>query len=256
MKTKIPALLAGLALGGSLALGIVGTAAAVGPQTGLAGKGVCATQATAAHQTPSIDTLKAFGDCEISRRMSTLGTLTTRISGSKVLTASDASALSGEVSSTGAGLTSLKATIDADTDLATLKTDVSKIATQFRVYLVVVPQVNLVAAADGVLSAQAKFTQINTNLAARIAKAKAAGKDTASAQASLDAMNSQVSSAVALATGLPAKLLSLTPEQYNAGTAGPIIKDARSALGQARTDIKAAAADARACRTALVALGS
>jgi len=50
---------------------------------------------------------------------------------------------------------------------------------------------------------------------------------------------------------LPAKLLPLTPAQYNSGTAGPIIVSARTALGQARDQIKAALASAKACRDAL-----
>jgi hypothetical protein len=254
MKARIPALIAGLALGASLMLATAGMATATGTAGAPAGRGVCGTQYAASFKTPSIDNLRAFGDCEIGRRLTTLGTLASRISSSKVLTPADASALSSEVSSTTAGLNSLKTTIDSETNLAALKAEIARIATQFRVYLLVVPQVNLVSAADGVLVAQARFAQINTNLAARIAAAKAAGKDTTAAQADLDAMNSQVSSAVNLATGLPAKLLPLTPAEYNAGTAGPILNSARTALGQARNDLKAAVADARACRAALIAL--
>jgi len=50
---------------------------------------------------------------------------------------------------------------------------------------------------------------------------------------------------------LPAKLLPLTPADYNATTAGPVIVSARTALGQARDDLKSALASARACRDAL-----
>jgi hypothetical protein len=254
MRTRIAAFVGAFALAGSLVLAAAGTAAAVGPAVGPAGRGVCATQATAAFKTPTVDTLRAFGDCEIGRRMTTLTNLTSRISSSKVLTSSDASALSAEISSTSAGLTSLKATIDSETNLAALKADVTRIATEFRVYLLVVPQVNLVSAADGVFATQARFATINTNLSARIATAKAAGKDTSAAQAALDAMNTQVANAVALATGLPARLLPLTPAEYNAGTAGPVITSARTALVQARSDLKAALVDARNCRAALKAL--
>ncbi len=254
MRTRIAAFVGAFALAGSLVFAAAGTAAAVGPAAGPAGRGVCATQATAAFKTPTVDTLRAFGDCEIGRRMTTLTNLTSRISSSKVLTSSDASALSAEISSTSAGLTSLKATIDSETDLAALKADVTRIATEFRVYLLVVPQVNLVSAADGVFAAQARFATINTNLSARIARVKAAGKDTSAAQAALDAMNAQVANAVALATGLPARLLPLTPAEYNAGTAGPVITSARTALGQARSDLKAALVDAKNCRAALKAL--
>ena len=89
---------------------------------------------------------------------------------------------------------------------------------------------------------------MNTNLAARIAAAKAAGKDTTAAQADLDAMNASVTAAVGLASPLPAALLPLTPAEYNGGTAGPILASARAALGTARDDLKTALADAQACR--------
>jgi hypothetical protein len=256
MKKRLTTLVAGLALGGSLIIAGTGSVAAVGALGGPSGNGVCSTQAAAARTTPTVESLRAFGDCEIGRRLTTLGTLASKVSGSKTLTSSDASALSSEISATVSGLNALKATIDAETAVPALKADVAKVATQFRVYVLVVPQVHLVSAADGVLAAQAKFTQINTNLAARIAKAKTAGKDVTAAQTALDAMNTHVSQAMGLATGLPAKLLALTPAQYNAGTAGPVLAGARTALATARNDLKAAVADAQACRAALKALGS
>jgi hypothetical protein len=254
VKTRIPALIAGLALGGALLLSSVGVVAAVTTPAGPAGKDVCATQAAAMKAGATVDTIRAFGDCEIARRITTLDALAAKITGSKVLTSADASSLSGEVASTKTGLTSLKATIDAEADLTALKADVAKIAVDYRVYLLVMPKVNLVSAADGVIAAQTKFADVNTRLAARIATAKAAGKDTTAAQTALDAMNTTVTNAVGLAQPLPAKLLALTVAQQNAGTAGPIITSARTTLGQARDQIKAALADAKTCRDALKAL--
>jgi hypothetical protein len=247
-------MLAGLVVGGALLLSSVGVAAAVTPPTGPAGKGVCATEAATMKTGATVATARAFGDCEINRRFTSLDALAGRITASKVLTSSDAAALQGEVGTTKAGLTSLKATIDAETDLTALKADIAKIAADYRVYLLVTPQVNLISAADGVVAAQARFADVNTKLAARIAADKTAGKDTTAAQTALDAMNAAVANAVGLAGPLPAKLLPLTPAQYNSGTAGPIITSARTALGQARDQLKAAIADAKTCRDDLKAL--
>jgi len=111
--------------------------------------------------------------------------------------------------------------------------------------------VNLVSAADGVVASQTRISTVNTNLTARIAAAKAAGKDVTSAQADLDKMNAAVTAAVGLPNPLSAALLALTPAQYNGGTAGPVLASARTALGQARDQLKAAVADAKACRDAL-----
>jgi hypothetical protein len=254
MKTRIISLAAGLALGGSLLLVGATAVIAASPPSGPAGKGVCATQATAARTGATVDTLKAFGDCEISRRITTLDALPARITASKVLTSAHAAALQSEIGSTKSGLTSLKATLDAETTVAALKADIAKIVTDYRVYVLVVPQVNLVNAADGVMAAQSRFATVSAKLTDAIAAAKAKGKDTTAAQASLDAMNAAVTKAVGLASPLPEALLPLTPAQYNAGTAGPIIGNARTALGQARDQLKAALADAKACRDALKAL--
>jgi hypothetical protein len=251
MKTRIPTLLTGLVLGGSLLLVSAGIATAVTTASGPSGKGACATEAAAVKADASVTTLRAMGDCEINRRFATLDQLASKVSASKVLTSSDAAALTAEIGSTKSGLTSLKATIDAETSLPALRADIVKIATDYRVYLLVVPQANLVSAADAVIASQTTFSKINTNLAARIAAAKAAGKDVTAAQADLDKMNAAVTAAVGLASPLPAALLPLTPAQYNGGTAGPVLTGARTSLGQARDQLKAARADALACRDAL-----
>jgi hypothetical protein len=255
VKSRLTALIAGLGLAGSLLVVSTGAVTAVTAPAGPVGKGVCATEATAAHTNPiTVAALRAFGDCEINRRFDTLTDLTARINASKVMTSSDATALKNEIGSTRSGLTNLKAAIDSETVLLTLKADVVKIAVDYRVYLLVVPQVNLVNGADSVVAAQTKFADVNTKLSARIAAAKAAGKNTTAAQADLDAMNAAVTKAVGLASPLPAALLPLTPAQYNGGTAGPILSNARNAIVQARDQLKAAVADAAACRAALLAL--
>ncbi len=195
MKSRITALLASLALGSSLVFVSAGIATAASPPAGPSGRGVCA---------PELAALKP----RLGRHLARLRRLRDQpplhypqrpvVRGSRPPSSSppsDASALQSEISSTRSGLTSLKATIDAETDIPSLKPDIVKIATDYRVYLLVVPQVNLVNAADAVVVAQSKFATVNTNLAARIAAAKAAGKDTTAAQSDLDAMNASVAAA-------------------------------------------------------------
>jgi hypothetical protein len=251
MKSRLTALVASLVVGGSLVFVSAGIVAAVTPATGPAGNGVCATEAAAMKAGATVETIRAFGDCEINRRFTTLTDLSAKITASKVMTSSDAAALQSEIGSTRSGLTSLKTTIDAETDVTALKADVVKIASDYRVFLLVMPQVNLVNGADAVLFAQTKFAAVNTTLTARIAAATAHGKNTTAAQTQLDAMNTAVTQAAGLASPLPAALLPLTPAQYNGGTAGPVLTNARTVLGQARDLLKSATADAKACRDAL-----
>jgi hypothetical protein len=251
MKSRLIALVSSLALGGTLLFTSAGIVTATTPSSGPSGKGVCATEFAVVKSGATVEDLREFGNCEINRRFVSLTDLSSKISASKVMTSSDKTALQSEIVSTRSGLTSLKATIDAETSIPALRADIVKIAADYRVYLLVTPQVHLVNAADAVVFAGSKFATVNTNLTARIAAAKAHGKDTTAAQADLDAMNASVTAAVGLASPLPAALLPLTPAQYNGGTAGPVLANARTALGQARDDLKSAIADAKACRDAL-----
>jgi hypothetical protein len=253
MKTRIGTVLAGLAVAALLVVTSAAVASAASPVVagGPAGTGVCVKDAAAIKAGVSIDILRAFGDCEIARRIVTLDKAASKITASKVLTSSDAAALSAEVASTKGGLVALKATIDTETSPVALRAEIRQIVTDYRVYLLVVPQVNLVNGADGVGAAGTVFAKVSTNLTARIAAAKAAGKDTTAAQADLDAMNAAVTQAVGLAGPLPAALLPLTPAQYNAGTAGPVLTNARADLVKARGLLQSARQDAVACRDAL-----
>jgi hypothetical protein len=95
---------------------------------------------------------------------------------------------------------------------------------------------------------------VNTHLQARIDAAKAAGKDVAQAQADLDAMNAKVIQVAPMVQGIAAAVLPLTPAQYNAGTAKPILASSRTSLQGGRRLLIGARADARACIAALKAL--
>jgi hypothetical protein len=259
MKTRFRILLAGLMVGTVVTMSSVAAVAAVSPDPsagpggagGPAGRGPCATQALAARTSQSVETLRAFGDCEIARRFTTLDNLATRVSDSKRLTSAHAATLSGMIASTRTGLTALKATIDSETSVEALKAEIKQIATDYRVYVLLAPQVRLVSGADGVVAADAIFDEISTKLTQQIADAKAAGKDTTVAQAKLDAMNAAVAQAVALADPIPGKLLVLTPADWNSGAAGPVLAAAREDMFHARELLREARQDARECRDAL-----
>jgi hypothetical protein len=221
---------------------------------GPAGRTVCRPERDAVDKAPTLEQLKDFGNCEIDRRVKTLDMLATRIADAGFATADHKTALSGEVGRTKSGLLSLKTKIGAETDIAALKIEVRQIATDFRVYALVAPKVNLVLGADRVAAADRLFGDIDKRLSDAIAKAEAAGKDVTDARAHLASMNAAVDKAIALAAPIAPAVLPLTPAQFNAGTAGPILTDARSKLASARQQLKTAQAEAKACRDALAKL--
>ncbi len=255
MRISIRSWLAGAGIAGILLVGLVGAVAAASPvpatTAGPAAHDPCRPERVAARGSATAATLQALGDCEINRRFTTLTDLTTRITDSKVLTTPDRASLGTEISNTTAGLTGLKATIDGETSISALRADIADIATEYRVYLLVGPQVRLVNDADGILASGTHLGTVETNLAARIAKAQGAGKDVGAAQAALTAMTTAANQAVALATPLPGELLPLTPAGYDGGTAGPVLTGARKAIEQARDQLKSARLDARAVVDAL-----
>jgi len=238
----------------AIAVSVVGVAYSAAPAPvsgGPAGVGLCATQAAAVRSSATVETLRAFGDCEIGRRLTTLHQLGGAVDAAVGLTSADAANLSSKISADVDGLTGLRATIDAQTRVAPLKSALVQVVTGYRVYEVLVPQVRLVVAADGELALAPHFDQLATTLAGRLPAAQAKGKDTTAAQASIDAMNTAVAHAVTLATPMPAKLLALTPASYASGAATSVFKTARTALTAARDELKAAAQDARDALTDL-----
>jgi hypothetical protein len=245
-----------LAAVGAVALVVVSSssAGAVSPAPvagGPAGQGICAAQALAARSAGSAAALRTFGDCEIGRRQKTLAGLAAVVTGSQAMTASDQAAASAEIGAESSGLAGLQTAIDGQTAIPALRLEIVQIASKFRVYLLVAPQVHLVNAADGVLALRPSLTQMATDLAGRIATARANGANVAAAQADLDAMSSEVGAAMALASPLPGKLLTLTAAAWNAGTAAPVLKTARAALVSARDHLRNAVKYGRALIVAL-----
>jgi hypothetical protein len=217
---------------------------------GPAGATACVTQGSAARSGATVASLRAFADCEINRRLTTLGQLSTAVGASKGLTSSDAAALNAAISAAGSGLTSLKATIDSQTALPALRLEIVQIVTKYRVYELLLPQVRLTIAADSVLALKTHFDDISSKLADRIATAQGKGKDVTAAQAALAAMNAAVADAEALVSPLPARLLALTPAQFDLTTA-TTLQGVRAAIGRARDDLKAATKDGRDAIAAL-----
>ncbi len=171
------------------------------------------------------------------------------------LTDADRAALQSQLAADTSGLTTLRAQVDGETDVTTLRADLKTIVTDFRVYVLMVPKTAEVITADTELAAVTRLGTVESRLQARIAADSAAGKDIAQAQSDLDELQAKVLGVSPLVQGIPASVLPLTPAQYNAGTARPILASSRTSLRTGRGLLAGARADAAACRAALVALG-
>ncbi len=221
---------------GTLALAIVPAGA-----TAVAKTTASATGTTAADQA-KLQLIINRGNSEIARRLSTLNTLSSKISSAAKLSSDDQAALSSEVSSEITNLTALKTKLDADTTVADAKTDAQSIINDYRVYALVVPKVNLVKTADDQQAAEAKLTALATKLQTRITAAKTAGKNVTSLQNGLTTMNSQISSAQAISTKIESDVIGLQPSDYNSDHS--VLSGDRDQLKTAQSDVQDAVTSA------------
>jgi hypothetical protein len=212
---------------------------------------ICAAQREAVKKDPSVANLIALGNCEIDRRYVTLNRLQGAVIVAPYLTSGDRTALEAEIASTRTGLQGLKATIDADTTVDALKIDLPKIASDYRVYLLVVPQVHLTRGADAESAAASRLTTLAGRLQDLITFAQSQGRDVTAAKAALAAMITDISDAQGQLSGLSAKILVLTPADWNGGTAAPVLNGARASEKSAHDELVAARNEAKAVIAAL-----
>jgi hypothetical protein len=249
---RLTGLFAGIALIIATAAGVVSAAEpSATSRTAEPRHRACAEAWRAAADESSVDTLRALGNCEIDRRLQTLDRLDARVGGSKQFTdrhktqlqdINDVNPASYEAERV--GLRSLRAQINSETDLADLRELIGNIAEDFRVYLLVVPKTHLVGGADGTDRVVDRLTAVAERLEGHIDRAEAAGKDVTEARRLLADMRDKVGKADALAAPVAGSIMPLSPADWNAGTAGPAFRRARTTLAEAREQVWGARADA------------
>jgi hypothetical protein len=199
-----------------------------------------------------VKTIITKGDQEISRRQTALGKLNTKISSATKLTPNDKSVLTTQVTTEISGLTNLKTKLDADTDLATTKSDAQSIISEYRVYALVVPKVALIKVADDQQATESKLTALATKLQTAITAKQTAGKDVASLQTQLADMTTKTAAASAISTSIESGVISLQPSDYDSNHS--VLTGDNTQLKSAHADNQAAYADAKAIAAALKSL--
>jgi len=162
-----------------------------------------------------LQTIITKGNEEIGRRQNTLSTLTNKIDNATHLTTSDKTTLSTEVGTTISGLATLKGQLVADTNVCSARNDALSIYTEYRVYAIVAPKIELIKVADDQLSVQANLNALSTKLQTRITADQNAGKNVTTLQNELNSMNGLVSSAGAISTQIESAVINLEPTDYN-----------------------------------------
>lgn len=239
LRTLSVTLLVGLAAPALAQTGSVNT----GVNANVTGTGVRANaEASVTAKTSSlITTAKARAAQELDRRVASLNTLLTRVNAMAKVDATFKASLSSTVQAQITELTNLKATIDADTEVSTLKTGIQSITKSYRVYALVLPQATIGAAADRVQTLVTMFTTLGTKLQARIS---ASTGDTSAAVTAMADFNAKVADAQVQATAAINHIAGLQPDNGDK----TIMASNTAALKQARADIRVAQQDFAAAR--------
>jgi hypothetical protein len=183
------------------------------------------------------------GNSEIDRRLTQLNTLDTKISNSSKINSSDASSMTAQVNGEISGLQSLKTTLDAETTLAGAKTAAESIFSEYRVYALITPKVNLVKTADDQQVTESKLSALAAKLQADITADQNAGKTVSSLQTELNDLTAKVQAAQSISSSIETAVAPLQPSDYNSDHA--ILSGDGTQLKTAQTDIVAAITDAK-----------
>lgn len=203
-------------------------------------------------QDQKIANLKARASQEIDRRITAMNNAITRITNAKRISANDKSALITQIQTQIATLTSLKTKINADTDLATLRTDVQSIVTSYRIFVLFLPKTHILAAADSMLTTADQAATLAAKLQSRITTAQNAGKDVTALTTALTDMQTKIADAKTQANNAIAAVTPLTPDGYPDNKA--TLQSARGMLLVGRQDLTGARQDAKTIMEGLKAL--
>jgi len=147
---------------------------------------------SAANQEKRLSKIKERADKLITNRINQLNRLLNRISNDKRLSAEEKTSLSSEIQAIINGLTTLKAKIDADTDVDTAKTDAKQIITKYYIYKIFVPKIRLLITITNLQTLSANIGQLTPEIQNLINTLKSQGKDVTSLESLLDDINSQL----------------------------------------------------------------
>ena len=224
------------------------SAAVVGAVITVGAVALPAQAATASDTAAGLTKAKAAVTDGITDRLTTLGKLQTALAGYKDVPDAARDTLTRVLSSDVSGLTALKTKVAGETTVAAVRADGKAMVDDYRVYLLVAPEVHLTHALDVENAALARLVKVHDALAGRLAKDPKA--DTAANKDLLADRNTAIQAADARIDGKAAALLALKPGPDGKALT-EAVKDVSGAAKDARADIKKAVTDAKQVRDAL-----
>lgn len=184
----------------------------------------------------TLDEARARAIKEIDQRIEAMNKLAARIAAMARVSDAAKASIKATVDAQIASLTTLKTTIQNATDATVLKEQAQTIAKSYRIYMLVMPQLQIAAAADKIKATGELLTTMASKLETRIAQVKAGGTDVAVLETALTDMKAKIADAKAHADAALALIANLKPDNGDQA-----VMDAnKKALTDARAKIKAA----------------
>lgn len=194
-----------------------------------------------------MDRAKTKADTEITRRITALNNILTRVQAMTKVSADFKQNINTAVQAQITALNQLKTKIDADADEATLKVDVQAVTSSYRIYALVMPQVHIAAAADRLATVVNMLSGVGAKLQTRLQDAQTAGKDVTELAKTLTDMASKLADAQTHAQASIDGTASLQPDngdKTKMQTNLDALKKGRDDLKVAQQDLVAARKDA------------
>ncbi len=207
-----------------------------------------------------ITTATTRADQEITRRVNRLNDLSTRVNAMVKVSASEKASLSSTIAAQITMMNNLQARIAAAAaanSTTSLKADIKSITKSYRIFVLIIPQGALEAAADRVLNVAGMLTTLSGKLQTRITAEQSAGVDMSTSVSAIADMNAKISDANAQANAAISETASLQPDngdQTIMASNTATLKGARTKINAAQAELTAARKDAGTIVKALLAI--
>ena len=194
------------------------------------------------------------GGKEIQNRIDALNKLLLRIQGMKNLSVTQKASFATTIQTSVTNMTNLLTKIQSDTSTTTLKADLQSIAPDYRIYMLVMPQISILSATDRVNTLVTSFQTIQTKIQARLATDATANANT-SVQSALTDITAKLTDATTQSTAASNEVSGLIPDNgvktvQTSNTAA--LKDAQSKIKAANKDLQAARKDVQTIVNVLI----
>lgn len=189
-----------------------------------------------------VNQLRRMGETMIDRRIKALEKAIDRVEASNRVDQSDRDAVIADLNANISSLNSLKASIQVNEDIESLRAQVRSIVTDYRIYLVVIPRSRGLLGAGRAEAVMARLNGISVKVGNFINKAKELGYDTAEIEAIFADYKSKLATAQAKIEEALAEFESMKPGEDPATTKDRLEKG-KAALREAREILKASRDD-------------